>query len=170
MQTKDGYLLGLHRIVKKNDFNRSRSHSRVGSGRVEATRGNGGKKVVYLHHGLLMNSEVWVCQTERERCLPFVLADLGYDVWVCVPLSPCRASANNCSLAITVGISTRRSRYIIRQRARSFGSSRWMISRSMIFRTRSVIFWIRHDSLRCRILGSRRGPRRRSRRSVYIRS
>lgn len=32
--------------------------------------------------GLLMNSEVWVCLTEEERCLPFALAEKGYDVWV----------------------------------------------------------------------------------------
>jgi lysosomal acid lipase/cholesteryl ester hydrolase len=29
-----------------------------------------------------MNSEVWVCLTEEERCLPFRLAELGYDVWL----------------------------------------------------------------------------------------
>ena len=40
------------------------------------------KTVVYLHHGLMMNSEVWVCLTEHERCLPFMLVDKGYDVWV----------------------------------------------------------------------------------------
>ncbi len=29
-----------------------------------------------------MNSEVWVCLTDEERCIPFVLAEHGYDVWV----------------------------------------------------------------------------------------
>lgn len=29
-----------------------------------------------------MNSEVWVCITEEERCLPFALANQGYDVWL----------------------------------------------------------------------------------------
>jgi len=29
-----------------------------------------------------MNSEVWVCITEEERCLPFTLASQGYDVWL----------------------------------------------------------------------------------------
>ena len=29
-----------------------------------------------------MNSEVWVCITESERCLPFQLVEKGYDVWV----------------------------------------------------------------------------------------
>jgi lysosomal acid lipase/cholesteryl ester hydrolase len=29
-----------------------------------------------------MNSEVWVCISEEERCLPFALANQGYDVWL----------------------------------------------------------------------------------------
>jgi len=29
-----------------------------------------------------MNSEVWVCLTTPERSVPFVLAELGYDVWL----------------------------------------------------------------------------------------
>jgi len=29
-----------------------------------------------------MNSEIWVCLTSEERCLPFVLAEQGYDVWL----------------------------------------------------------------------------------------
>ncbi|CAA7261644.1 unnamed protein product [Cyclocybe aegerita] len=61
--TKDGYLLGLHRLP-----------SRKG----ERTRNPGastGKPVVYLHHGLLMNSEVWVCVTDPVRALPFVLVE-----------------------------------------------------------------------------------------------
>lgn len=43
VQTGDGYLLGLHRLVKKStaeERNRNRGKE-----------GNGGKKVVYLHHG-----------------------------------------------------------------------------------------------------------------------
>src|SRR5271163_4894375 len=39
------------------------------------------KPVVYLHHGLLMNSEVWVCQIEEKLSLPFRLVEEGYDVW-----------------------------------------------------------------------------------------
>ncbi|KAI7581211.1 alpha/beta-hydrolase, partial [Hortaea werneckii] len=50
--------------------------------RVNSGEGSVQKKVVYLHHGLLMNSEVWVCLTDRERCLPFVLVEQGYDVWL----------------------------------------------------------------------------------------
>ncbi|GAB7331257.1 hypothetical protein MBLNU13_g02715t1 [Cladosporium sp. NU13] len=72
VQTGDGYLLGVHRL----GWRRGEEEQRVnaGPGSIE-------KKIVYLHHGLMMNSEVWVCLTDRERCLPFVLVEQGYDVW-----------------------------------------------------------------------------------------
>lgn len=75
VQTGDGYLLGLHRL----GWRQGEEDVRVNAG----AKGNGiKKKVVYLHHGLMMNSEVWVCLTERERCLPFELVEKGYDVWL----------------------------------------------------------------------------------------
>ncbi|KAJ7188585.1 Alpha/Beta hydrolase protein [Mycena filopes] len=68
--TKDGYLLGLHRLPSKK-------------GQQKASPGTStGNPVVYLHHGLLMNSEVWVCLTDAERSLPFVLVEQGFDVWL----------------------------------------------------------------------------------------
>jgi lysosomal acid lipase/cholesteryl ester hydrolase len=70
VRTKDGYLLGMHRISSpKGEHKRWRGSST-------------GKPVVYLHHGLLMNSEVWVCLNSEERSLPFALASAGYDVWL----------------------------------------------------------------------------------------
>ena len=73
IQTGDGYLLGLHRLgFRKNEVDPPTHNGYKGSQ----------KKVIYMHHGLLMNSEVWVCLTEKERCLPFMLVDRGYDVWV----------------------------------------------------------------------------------------
>lgn len=63
----------MHRLAWRRGEEDQRVNS--GSGSVE-------KKVVYLHHGLMMNSEVWVCITEKERCLPFMLVDQGYDVWL----------------------------------------------------------------------------------------
>lgn len=75
VQTGDGYLLGLHRLGWK----KGEEGLRVNTG-----RGSILKPVVYMHHGLLMNSEVWVCLTEKERCLPFMLVEKGYDVWVSV--------------------------------------------------------------------------------------
>lgn len=73
VQTSDGYLLGLHRLP-----------SRRGEEDILVNDGEGSikKKVVYLHHGLLMSSEVWVCMTEEQRCLPFQLVERGYDVWL----------------------------------------------------------------------------------------
>lgn len=75
MQTGDGYLLGLHRL----GWRRGEEDVRINAG---PNKSGVKKKVVYMHHGLLMNSEVWVCLTERERCLPFELVERGYDVWV----------------------------------------------------------------------------------------
>ncbi|KAI4219148.1 MAG: hypothetical protein L6R36_008530 [Xanthoria steineri] len=73
VQTGDGYLLGLHRLGWK----KGEEGLRVNTG-----RGSLRKPVVYLHHGLMMNSEVWVCLTEKERSLPFMLVEKGYDVWL----------------------------------------------------------------------------------------
>jgi lysosomal acid lipase/cholesteryl ester hydrolase len=73
VQTEDGYLLGLHRLARKPG--EEDKHVNAGEGSLQ-------KKVVYLHHGLMMNSEVWVCLTDKERCLPFVLVEQGYDVWL----------------------------------------------------------------------------------------
>lgn len=70
VKTQDGYLLGVHRIggPKHSDWRT----------RPPATP----RPVVYLHHGLLMNSEIWVANVDPTNVLPFVLADLGYDVWL----------------------------------------------------------------------------------------
>ncbi|CAI4210806.1 unnamed protein product [Parascedosporium putredinis] len=71
--TKDGYLLGLHRLAwRKGEEGRA----------VNAGPNSLKKRVVYLHHGLLMNSEVWVSLTDAERCLPLVLVERGFDVWL----------------------------------------------------------------------------------------
>ncbi|KAK7190494.1 hypothetical protein DPSP01_005281 [Paraphaeosphaeria sporulosa] len=75
VQTGDGYLLGLHRLAHRRGEEDTRVNAGPGKGGLK-------KKVVYLHHGLMMNSEVWVSLTERERCLPFELVERGYDVWL----------------------------------------------------------------------------------------
>jgi lysosomal acid lipase/cholesteryl ester hydrolase len=75
VQTGDGYLLGVHRLPFAKG-------EEPGTVRVNAGPDSVSKPVVYLHHGLLMNSEVWVCLTEEERCLPFKLVNQGYDVWL----------------------------------------------------------------------------------------
>ena len=75
MQTGDGYLLGVHRLPFKKGEDQDTTRVNAGPGSIT-------KPVVYLHHGLMMNSEVWVCMTEEERCLPFALVNQGYDVWL----------------------------------------------------------------------------------------
>ncbi|KAI0467394.1 Alpha/Beta hydrolase protein [Xylaria cf. heliscus] len=73
VQTRDGYLLGLHRLA----WRKGEEETKVNDGPASVN-----KRVVYLHHGLLMNSEVWVCQTDAQRSLPFVLVEQGFDVWL----------------------------------------------------------------------------------------
>ncbi|CAK48170.1 hypothetical protein CBS63078_3129 [Aspergillus niger] len=73
VQTGDGYLLGLHRLpYRKGEEGR----------KINQGEGSIKKKVVYLHHGLMMCSEVWICLSEEQRCLPFQLVERGYDVWL----------------------------------------------------------------------------------------
>ncbi|KAI0019733.1 Alpha/Beta hydrolase protein [Xylariomycetidae sp. FL0641] len=73
VQTKDGYLLGLHRLA----WRKGEEDIKVNSGPASLK-----KRVIYMHHGLLMNSEIWVCLTDAQRCLPFILVDRGFDVWL----------------------------------------------------------------------------------------
>jgi len=73
VQTGDGYLLGVHRLA----YRKGEEDEKVNYGKNSVR-----KNVVYMHHGLLMNSEVWVCLTDEERCLPFKLVEKGYDVWL----------------------------------------------------------------------------------------
>ncbi|KAI2466476.1 alpha/beta-hydrolase [Annulohypoxylon bovei var. microspora] len=73
LQTKDGYLLGIHRLA----WRKGEEDMKVNDGPASLK-----KRVVYLHHGLLMNSEVWVCLTDAQRSLPFVLVERGFDVWL----------------------------------------------------------------------------------------
>ncbi|CCH40517.1 Lipase member K [Wickerhamomyces ciferrii] len=60
VETRDGYLLCLHRIKPKQQ----------------------GAPIVYLHHGLLMCSDIWCTNIEKHKNLPFLLHDLGFDVFI----------------------------------------------------------------------------------------
>lgn len=64
VQTKDGYLLSIHRILPP-------------SGEIPKTA-----KTIYMHHGLLTNSELFLLGETTNKCLPFLLLDRGYDVWL----------------------------------------------------------------------------------------
>ncbi|KAE9218769.1 hypothetical protein PF004_g13781 [Phytophthora fragariae] len=67
--TADRYVLTMHRIPK--------SYDETQSGSAAATN----KPVVILQHGLLDSSYTWVLNY-RDQSLAFILADLGYDVWL----------------------------------------------------------------------------------------
>eukprot|EP00126_Sphaerothecum_destruens_P015314 Sdes_comp9266_c0_seq1m748 len=65
VKTLDGYILTMHRISgKKEDQENSLKQK---------------KPAVFIQHGLMQNSEVWV--THRDS-LAFFLADAGFDVWL----------------------------------------------------------------------------------------
>lgn len=82
VRTEDDYILCIHRISKD-------SPGRIGSPHPKKL------PVVYCHHGLLMNSEVWVCNVDPRNCLVFDLVNKGYDVWVSILLRSIYHILNN---------------------------------------------------------------------------
>lgn len=62
--TEDEYVLVIHKLEKKG------------------IRYTPSRKIAYFHHGLLTNSELFLLGGTKERILPFVLVDMGYDVWL----------------------------------------------------------------------------------------
>ncbi|CAI5757220.1 unnamed protein product [Candida verbasci] len=63
--TNDGYLLVLHKLESKTPTNQAPP-----------------KGIVYFHHGLLTCSELWVLGSEHNKTLPYLLLDLGYEIWL----------------------------------------------------------------------------------------
>ncbi|CUM66372.1 uncharacterized protein PRCAT00004036001 [Priceomyces carsonii] len=62
--TKDGYLLVVHKLEK------SVTESKVS------------EDIVYFHHGLLTNSELFLLGDKHEKNLPFLLLERGYEIWL----------------------------------------------------------------------------------------
>ncbi|CAG8487542.1 8417_t:CDS:2 [Paraglomus occultum] len=93
VKTQDNYMLGVHRIPRGRSTPRSEGSPSIESIfkkrgiPVSAIRGTiSGKTsdvrpVVLLYHGLMMCSEVWLCNLEDENRMATLLADAGYDVW-----------------------------------------------------------------------------------------
>lgn len=74
MTTDDGYILTMHRIFGK----------KIGKAKYENTKDKKPKekkKIIYIQHGFLSSSAEWVLMGPG-KCLGFVLADQGYDVWL----------------------------------------------------------------------------------------
>ncbi len=111
---------------------------------MNAGKGSVSKRVIYLHHGLLMNSEVWVCLTDEARCLPFMLVEQGFDVWASCTSHALyiRNMLTDGSLETIVEISTLKSLQISPPHPMTFGTSPWINLRSMTFLTASIIFWL----------------------------
>ena len=61
--TEDGYILSLQRIPRGS----------------KGDPPNG--EVVFMQHGLVSSSADWIMNSGQES-LGFILADLGYDVWL----------------------------------------------------------------------------------------
>lgn len=67
--TSDGYILGLQRIVCKNEENAK-------------CKLNPAYNPVYLQHGLVQSSADYIINGGNERSLAFALALEGFDVWL----------------------------------------------------------------------------------------
>ncbi|KAI9322821.1 Alpha/Beta hydrolase protein [Dichotomocladium elegans] len=99
VQTKDDYLLCVHRIPSVKSANtpmptvKSAEHK---SSRIKIVNNldyfdrkfptvdssSDKRPAVLLYHGFLMSSEIWVCNVDEYRNLPLLLAKKGYDVWL----------------------------------------------------------------------------------------
>ena len=141
LQTGDGYLLGLHRLCWKN----GEESLRVNSGGESVN-----KRVVYLHHGLLMSSEVWVCLTQKERCLPFMLVEKGYDVWVSQFVTDAFITrvAKEISLGTTGAISIPKSQLGFPRRPTSFGT--FLLTNSLFTTSQTALITYSPRLLSCR--------------------
>lgn len=71
VETMDRYMLGLQRIPN----GRFGMHAQASSKPYK-------KKPVILFHGLCLSTDIFLCMPDPTRCLAFVLADAGYDVWL----------------------------------------------------------------------------------------
>ncbi|EFA79898.1 carboxylic ester hydrolase [Heterostelium album PN500] len=84
--TPDGFVLGLHRITGPRAFTSpldspptSPRDLGVSGGELFAPTG---KPAVLIMHGFMQTSEAWLCRSNPNNSLPFILADAGFDVWL----------------------------------------------------------------------------------------
>ncbi len=67
VETNDGYSLKIFRIPGAKNQNNYKTYNN--------------KQPILIQHGLLDSSDGWICNTE-EKCIPFILANNGFDVWL----------------------------------------------------------------------------------------
>ncbi|GAM16909.1 hypothetical protein SAMD00019534_000840, partial [Acytostelium subglobosum LB1] len=84
--TPDGYILMLHRITGPRAFTSPldsppASPRDLGVSHSELFEPSG-KPAVLIMHGFMQTSEAWLCRSDPNDSLPFILADAGYDVWL----------------------------------------------------------------------------------------
>lgn len=79
LATKSGYVIREHVVVTKDDY-------LLVLHKIERENAPGEPflppKPVYFHHGLLTDSELFLLGSSPNKILPFILVDLGYDVWL----------------------------------------------------------------------------------------
>ncbi|KAJ1843531.1 cholesterol esterase, partial [Coemansia sp. RSA 2708] len=84
VETRDGFILGIHRITgKRRSASLASSHANSEAGLALSGRTGGTPKpVVLFWHGFMLSSECFVCHPDWINILPFRLAEAGYDVWL----------------------------------------------------------------------------------------
>lgn len=97
--TKDDYLLVVHKLERMGSSPGASPSASVGASASASTidlahtarsitPGSASTttlvqpKVAYFHHGLLTNSELFLLGSEKNKNLPYLLVDLGYEVWL----------------------------------------------------------------------------------------
>jgi len=73
VETKDGYILGIHRVLSSETQNNRRI--------LNSPNYNNFKGVAFFQHGFMQSSEAWIARGPG-KALVYNLVDQGYDVWL----------------------------------------------------------------------------------------
>ncbi|KYQ89423.1 carboxylic ester hydrolase [Tieghemostelium lacteum] len=70
------------REANSNSGNRPSSTTTTSSNSSSTSLSQSNRPVVLIMHGFMQTSEAWLCRSNPEDSLPFILADAGFDVWL----------------------------------------------------------------------------------------